>query len=57
MDDPEEPKVYVLFQFPEKSPGIGKLSCIFKPMVPEDHSDAMTLLGSWIDTKKQIVIR
>ncbi len=54
---PEEPKVYVLFQFPEKSPGIGKLCCVFKPGVPEDQSDATTLLTSWIDTKKPLVIR
>lgn len=51
------PKVYVLFKFTDKPPGIAKLQAVYKPILPEDQNDAVTLLDSWIIAERQLVVR
>ncbi len=56
--DPNLSRLYVLFDFDDKSPGVGHASSIFKPSLPmQDLDDCLTLLKSWITSQKVLVVK
>ncbi len=50
-------RVFGLFDFNEGDPGIGTLTSIYLPSVPENHEDCGILCAAWMKSAKDLVIR
>lgn len=50
-------RAYGVYDFIDGSPGVGTLSSIFKPTLPEDADDCGALIVMWIQSGKVLSIR
>lgn len=53
----KDSKLMILFNFTENSPGIGLISHVKKPVLPEIEEDAVAMIQVYIESKRQLAIR
>ena len=51
------PRVYILFDFNEGEPGIGTVSSIFKPVLPDNVIEQFSKLHSLSQKKTSVIAR
>ena len=51
------PRVYILFDFNEGEPGIGTVSSIFKPVLPDNVIEQFSKLHSLSQNKTIVIAR
>ena len=47
----------ILFNFVDHSPGIGLISHVVKPVLPQIEEDAVAMVEMYIKAKRQLAIR
>jgi hypothetical protein len=53
----KDSKLMVVFDFLEHSPGIGLISHVVRPVLPEVEEDAVTMINMYIGNKRQLAVR
>jgi hypothetical protein len=50
-------KLMIVFNFIEHSPGIGLLSHVVKPVLPQIEEDAVAIVKLYIEQKRNLAVR